>query len=184
MESILGIDALVSINVYKYGLWSQLDFPAIPVSISAVSLKRLSSYILLNFKFTKWVVSSLAHSSNLFQVNMFMYRGSNRPLLLSPVYTVHILTPSCRWSAALNKHNQFQLYTSFFYYEDCIILLHCQFIRNISDNSILTRQGSVITQGVRAGGGGMVATSDTTSRRTAELWIISTEAPCWETERK
>jgi hypothetical protein len=52
--------------------WSQLDFPAIPVSISAVSLKRLSNYLLLNFKFTKWAVSSLAHSSNPFQVNMFM----------------------------------------------------------------------------------------------------------------
>ncbi len=41
-----------------------------------------------------------------------------------------------------------------FYYEDCIILLHWQFIKNIYDNSFLTRPGSVITQGVRAGGGG------------------------------
>ncbi len=41
------------------------------------------------------------------------------------------------------------------YYEDCIILLHCQFIKNISDNSFLTQPGSVITtQGVRAGRGG------------------------------
>jgi hypothetical protein len=50
--------------------WSQLDFSAIPVSISAVSLRRLSTYIFLDFKVAKWAVSSLTHSSNPFQVNI------------------------------------------------------------------------------------------------------------------
>jgi len=50
--------------------WSQQDFSAIPVSISAVSLRRLSTYILLDFKVTKWAISSLTHSSNPFQVNI------------------------------------------------------------------------------------------------------------------
>ncbi len=47
-------------------------FYSVPVPISAVSLKRLSTYILLDFKVTKWAVSSLTHSPNPFQVNMFM----------------------------------------------------------------------------------------------------------------
>jgi hypothetical protein len=34
--------------------WSQLDLSAIPFSISAVSLRRLSTYILLDFKIAKW----------------------------------------------------------------------------------------------------------------------------------
>ncbi len=34
--------------------WSQLDFSAIPVSISAVSLRRLSTYIFFDFKIAKW----------------------------------------------------------------------------------------------------------------------------------
>jgi hypothetical protein len=51
---------------------SQLDFFAIPVSISPVSLRRLSTYILLDFKVAKWADSSLTHCSNPFQVNMFI----------------------------------------------------------------------------------------------------------------
>jgi hypothetical protein len=53
---------------------SQLDFPAIPVSISAVSFRRFTAYILLNFKVANWAVSSLTHCSNPFQVNMFISR--------------------------------------------------------------------------------------------------------------
>jgi hypothetical protein len=49
---------------------SQPAFSAIPVSFSAVSLRRLSIYILLDFKVANWAVSSLAHSSNPFQVNI------------------------------------------------------------------------------------------------------------------
>ncbi len=45
---------------------------AIPDSISAVSLRR--TYKLLDFKVAKWAVSSLTHSSNFFQVNIFMQR--------------------------------------------------------------------------------------------------------------
>ncbi len=41
-----------------------LDFSAIPVSISAASLRRLTTYILLDFKVAKWAVSSLTHFSN------------------------------------------------------------------------------------------------------------------------
>jgi hypothetical protein len=54
--------------------WSPLDFSAIPVSISAVSLGGLTTYILLDFKVATWTVSSLAHCSNPFQVNMFISR--------------------------------------------------------------------------------------------------------------
>jgi hypothetical protein len=44
-----------------------LDFSAIPVSISAVSVGRLSNNIyLLDFKVAKWAVSFLTHSSNPF----------------------------------------------------------------------------------------------------------------------
>ncbi len=42
-----------------------LDFSAIPVSISAVSLGMLSTYF-LDFKVAKWAVSYLTHSSNSF----------------------------------------------------------------------------------------------------------------------
>jgi hypothetical protein len=38
-----------------------LDLSAIPVSISAVSLGRLSTYILLDFKFAIWAAFSLTH---------------------------------------------------------------------------------------------------------------------------
>jgi hypothetical protein len=34
---------------------------AIPVSIAAVSLRRVSTYLLLDFKVAKWAVSSLTH---------------------------------------------------------------------------------------------------------------------------
>jgi hypothetical protein len=54
--------------------WSQLDFSAIPVSISAVSLRRLKTDILLDFKVAKWAISSLTHCSNPFQLNMFILR--------------------------------------------------------------------------------------------------------------
>jgi hypothetical protein len=54
--------------------WSQLDISAIPVSISAVSLRRVTIYILSDFKVAKWAVSSLTHCSNPFQVNMFISR--------------------------------------------------------------------------------------------------------------
>jgi hypothetical protein len=54
--------------------WSQLDFSAIPVSISAVSLRRITTYILLDFNIAKWAVSSLTHCSNPFQINMFISR--------------------------------------------------------------------------------------------------------------
>jgi hypothetical protein len=52
-----------------------LNFSAIPVSISAVSLRRLSTYILLDFKVAKWAVSYLTHSSNPFQVNFARNSG-------------------------------------------------------------------------------------------------------------
>jgi hypothetical protein len=111
--------------------WSQLDFSAIPVSISAVSLE---GYILVDFEVAKWAVSSLAHSSNPFQVK-FLYRGSNnnnillrvdsfRSLSSSPLYTLYsvqcTITCSqyfshphfyCMRSSALNK--RLQLYTCF-----------------------------------------------------------------------
>jgi hypothetical protein len=55
--------------------WSQPDFFAIPVSISAVSLRRLTTVILLVFNVAKCrAVSSLTHCSNPFQVNMFISR--------------------------------------------------------------------------------------------------------------
>jgi hypothetical protein len=38
-------------------------------------------------------------------------------------------------------------------------------------------------EGCGVGGGRMMASSDTTSRRTAEFWMISAESPCWEIER-
>jgi hypothetical protein len=66
---------------------------------------------------------------------MFMYRQQLRFLILlmySLPYILYMFSPSCMWSAALNK------------------------------------PGSVITQGTWAGGGGM-----TTSRPTAEFWMIS-----------
>jgi hypothetical protein len=46
-----------------------LDFSGVPVLISAVSLRRLSTYIryFLDFKVDKWAVSSMTHSSHLFQ---------------------------------------------------------------------------------------------------------------------
>jgi hypothetical protein len=43
-------------------------------SISAVSLRRLTTYILLDLKVAKWAVSSLTNCSNPFQVNMFISR--------------------------------------------------------------------------------------------------------------
>jgi hypothetical protein len=46
--------------------WSQLDISAIPVSISAISLRRLTTYKLLDFKVAKWAVSSLTLCSNPF----------------------------------------------------------------------------------------------------------------------
>jgi hypothetical protein len=45
-------------------------FSGLPVSISAVSLSGLSTYILLDFKVAKWAVSSMTHSSNPFPVNI------------------------------------------------------------------------------------------------------------------
>jgi len=45
--------------------WSQLDFSAIPVSISGWSFFKI-----LDFKVAKWAVSSLTHYSNPFQVDM------------------------------------------------------------------------------------------------------------------
>jgi hypothetical protein len=53
---------------------SQLGFSAILVSISAISLRRLTNFILLDFKVASWAVSSLTHCSNPFQVNMFISR--------------------------------------------------------------------------------------------------------------
>jgi hypothetical protein len=45
--------------VHVHRLWSQLDIPAICVSISAaVTLKRLSTYTVLNFNVNKWAVFS------------------------------------------------------------------------------------------------------------------------------
>jgi hypothetical protein len=38
--------------------WSQLDFATIPVSISAVSSRKLPTYILLDFKIAKWAETS------------------------------------------------------------------------------------------------------------------------------
>jgi hypothetical protein len=53
--------------------WSQLDFSAIPVSISAVSSRRLTTNIHFDFKVAKWAVSSLTDCSNNFQVNIFIH---------------------------------------------------------------------------------------------------------------
>jgi hypothetical protein len=54
--------------------WYQLDFSAILVSISTVSLRRLTTYIILDFKVANWAVSSLTHLFKSFQVNMFISR--------------------------------------------------------------------------------------------------------------
>jgi hypothetical protein len=54
--------------------WSKLDFSAITVSVSAVSLRRLTTYILLDFKVAKWAVSYLTHCSNPFQENIYISR--------------------------------------------------------------------------------------------------------------
>jgi hypothetical protein len=51
---------------------AQLDFSAIPVPVSAVFLKRLSTYKFLDFKVAKWAVSFLTHSSNPFS-NPFVF---------------------------------------------------------------------------------------------------------------
>ncbi len=42
------------------------------IHVGVRSIKMLSTCILLDFKVTKWAVSSLTHSSNPFQVNVFM----------------------------------------------------------------------------------------------------------------
>jgi hypothetical protein len=47
-------------------LVSVLDCSVIPVSISTVSLGKLSTYILLDFKVGKWAASSPTNSSNPF----------------------------------------------------------------------------------------------------------------------
>ncbi len=85
---------------------------------------------------------------------------SFRSFLFSPVYTVynvHSHTHMCvkllwmngysctdctLWRGP-NTHPLHLFQYSIFKY--CIILLHCQFIKNISDNSFLTRPGSVVT---------------------------------------
>jgi hypothetical protein len=46
----------------------ELDFSAIPVSISELSLKDYQLIYFLDFKVAKWAVSSLTYSSNPFQV--------------------------------------------------------------------------------------------------------------------
>jgi hypothetical protein len=58
--------------VHVHRLWSQLDFSALPVLISTVSLRRLTTFVRLDFKVAKWAVSSLTHCSNPYQVNMFI----------------------------------------------------------------------------------------------------------------
>jgi hypothetical protein len=55
--------------------WAQLDFSAIPVPVSAVFLKRLSTYIFSDFKVAKWAVFSLKHSSNPFVFVFFCFWG-------------------------------------------------------------------------------------------------------------
>ncbi len=45
----------ISPNQTKFLPWSQLDFSAIHVSVSAVSLRRLSTYILLGLKIANFV---------------------------------------------------------------------------------------------------------------------------------
>jgi hypothetical protein len=57
-------------SFFRLFAWLQAAFSAIPVSISAFSLRRLSIYILLDFKVANWAVSSLTDSSDPFQVNI------------------------------------------------------------------------------------------------------------------
>jgi hypothetical protein len=73
--------------------WSQLDFSAIPVSISSASLRRLSTYVLLDLRLN----NGKFPLSHIFQILFF-------------------------------QDSRFKY---------CIILLDCQFINNISDNSCL-----------------------------------------------
>ncbi len=63
-----------------------------------------SKYVYIQYRQQQWRPLTAAH-------------------VLSPEYTVHALTPTCMWSAALNK--QLQLYIVHF--------LRCQIIQNISD---------------------------------------------------
>jgi hypothetical protein len=111
---------------------SQLDIPAIPVSISAaVTLKRLSTYTLLNFNVTKWAV---------FLSDTFFKSFSSKYVYVEAASTT--VAPSI---SNLSRILQFNV---------LYMLLHPQFIKNISDNSFLTRPGSAITQVLGAGGGG------------------------------
>jgi hypothetical protein len=59
----VGIDNLASFFIFlptkpSFCLVPGLDFSAIPVSIYAVSLGKLSTYIILDFEVEKWAVSS------------------------------------------------------------------------------------------------------------------------------
>ena len=56
------------------------------------TFKRLSTYILFDFKVSKWAVSTLTHFSNPFQVNMFMYRQQLRYLLLLMYSLLYMLS--------------------------------------------------------------------------------------------
>jgi hypothetical protein len=61
-----------------------LGFSAIPVSISAVSLERLSTYVytFLDFKVANWKVSSLTHS-HILQICLFHYSSFQNCIMLT-----------------------------------------------------------------------------------------------------
>jgi hypothetical protein len=69
-----------------------LEFFAIPVSISAVSLGRLYQLIyFLDFKVAKWAVSSLTHSSNSLEYCKYIYFNIHDSNIATAQFLVKLL---------------------------------------------------------------------------------------------
>jgi hypothetical protein len=77
----------------------RLDFSAIPISISAVSLESISTYILLDFKVAKWVVSSLTHSKKFFEYCKYLYFYNHDSNIATDEFFV-ISTETACWEIA------------------------------------------------------------------------------------
>ncbi len=93
-----------------------------------------------------------------------MQRKSHHKNYTKSLYMSGLWLYTCfLWGPNIHPLNIFQ-YLLFKY---CIILLHCQFIKNIYDNSFWTQPSSVITHGVGWGRvwGMMMATCDTTNKQ-------------------